>query len=88
MTDILERIPFNALKIIGGIVSGFAFGPVFGLMLYIFFYSEVNLIIMCVTIMGALLGFVFGYSHPRKVIFRALSAIFVVTLMYIARKFI
>lgn len=88
MTDLLERIPINVLKVIGGIVSGFAFGPVLGLMLYIFFYSEVNLIIICVTLIGSLLGFIFGYRHPREVIFRASSAIFIVTLMYIARKFI
>jgi hypothetical protein len=86
MTDVLERIPFNILKFIGGIVSGFSFGPVISLLLYIFIFNEINTVIICITIIGSFFGFIFGCKYPKEVIARALSAIILVTLMYIVRK--
>jgi len=87
MIEVLERVPFNILKFIGGIVSGFAFGPILGLLLYIFLFKQITAVIVCITIIGSLFGFIFGYKYPKEVIGKALSAIILVTLMYLVRKF-
>jgi len=87
MIDLLERIPSNVLKFIGAAVSGFAFGPILGLLLYIFIFNQNNTVIVCITIIGSLFGFIFGYKYPKEVIGKALSAIILVTLMYMFRKF-
>jgi AAA+ ATPase superfamily predicted ATPase len=87
MIDVLERIPFNILKFIGGVVSGLAFGPILGLLLYIFLFNLINNVVICITIIGSLFGIIFGYKYPKEVIGKALSAIILVTLMYMVRKF-